>query len=278
MPWGRLDDGLYDHPKLDDLGGQRLPAIGLWTLAISWSNRWLTDGHVPFSRVRALGGSATIADRLVTAGLFEKVDDGYLIHDFLEFNDSRADVEAKRSAEREKKRIQRRNGHAKVGRHDASGQFVSPKVSPPLSPEDTHRDTRRESPAIPTRPDPSRESLERGSTSTRESTERPDVQALLDRGWKRVTKAQHAVLDEVLDRHDVTGPAFAAEVIRATPLDADPLESVMAADRLWQEHQRTRADADELATAKAKETERAEAAEVKNGSGPISEFIASLGE
>ena len=51
------------------------------------------------------------------------------------------------------------------------------------------------------------------------------------------------MLDEVLARHDVTGPAFAAEAIRMTPPDADPLTAVMDADRRWQAAQRAQADA-----------------------------------
>jgi hypothetical protein len=45
----------------------------------------------------------------------------------------------------------------------------------------------------------------------------------------------------------VTGPAFAAEVINATPQDRDPLTAVMDADRLWQASQRAAAQAAEQA-------------------------------
>lgn len=160
MPWGRLDDSLYDHPKLDELGSQRLPAIGLWTLCISWSNRYLTDGHVPGGRIVGLGGTKALAERLVSAGLFEVVDGGFQIHDFLEFNDSREEVIARRATDREKKRRQRQLGSVSAGREVDNGRY-----SPRESPEDTHRDThrdapvesprgvRKESPA--TRPDPS---------------------------------------------------------------------------------------------------------------------------
>lgn len=55
MPWGRLDDSFYDHPKLDDLGSSRLAGAGLWAIAISWCNRRLTDGLVPRERIRQLG-------------------------------------------------------------------------------------------------------------------------------------------------------------------------------------------------------------------------------
>lgn len=94
----------------------------------------------------------------------------------------------------------------------------------------------------------------------RESRARPrvDVDALLERpGWTKVTRAQRRVLDEILTRHDVTGPEFAAEVIRATPPDQDPLEAVMAADRMWQETQRRRADAEEAKAVERRNGDRA---------------------
>lgn len=84
--------------------------------------------------------------------------------------------------------------------------------------------------------------------------ERPDIAALRARGW-RVTRRQRKVLDEILARHDVTGAGFAAEAIRNAPAGQDPLEAVMAADRLWQDSQRRRADADDQAWQRAKADE-----------------------
>lgn len=104
MPWGRIDDGLYDHPKLDRLGAHRLAGVGLWSLAISWCNRRLTDGHLPADRIRLLGGTTALADRLVDAGMFDRCAEGYRVHDFLEFNESRETVEARREADRKRKR------------------------------------------------------------------------------------------------------------------------------------------------------------------------------
>jgi hypothetical protein len=249
MPWSRLDDSLYDHPKVDALGRHRLQAVGLWVLIITWSSRHLTDGHVTFARIRQLGGSKAITELLVAAGLLDKVDDSYLVHDFLDYNDSRADIEARRSAEREKKRKQRLKGSLNVGRNERNGRYESLSPSRLDNDGDTLRDdpgdSSRESSANPTRPNPSRESLKRESRESRETSERTDVQALLDRGWKRVTPGQRRVLDEILDRHDVTGPEFAAEVIRTTPPGHDPLAAVMEADRRWQADQRAEADDEE---------------------------------
>jgi len=110
MPWGRVDDSFYDHPKLDRLGSLRLSAIGLYWLAVSWSNRYLTDGHLPSDRVRRLGATLRQAEALVAADLWHPArvqcqsedcpppeDEGYRIHDFWTFNKSRRQVTKERA-------------------------------------------------------------------------------------------------------------------------------------------------------------------------------------
>lgn len=122
MPWGRLDDSLYDHPKLDDLPGTeealegipgdgmvRLAAVGLWARSISWCNRFLTDGKVPRDRIVKLDGSRELADLLVRVGLFERCSGGYQVHDFLQFNDSRDVVLERRAKEAARKALWRKN-------------------------------------------------------------------------------------------------------------------------------------------------------------------------
>lgn len=84
---------------------------------------------------------------------------------------------------------------------------------------------------------------------------RADVAALLER-WPKVTAKQRATLDEILGRHDVTGPEWAAAVIRETPPDADPLAAVMTADRTYQAERLAQADADEAAWSKTKAADR----------------------
>jgi hypothetical protein len=96
MAWGRIDDTLYDHPKVDELGRYRLPCMGLYLLALSYSNRHLTDGFIPFDRVVRLGGTKALAERLVRVGLWDLLVDGYRIHDFLDYNDSGDDIRKRR--------------------------------------------------------------------------------------------------------------------------------------------------------------------------------------
>lgn len=169
MPWGRVDDSLYDHPKLDSMPGSsewpdRLAAVGLNYIAVSWCNRHLTDGVIPRDRIAKLGGSIELADLLVKAGLWDRGRGGsYLIHDFLVYNDSKAQVVARRERETARKAAWRARSHA--GSPDGTDANVPAGVpaSVPLGrarlSRAESRDSSRANPdPNPTRPDPTESS------------------------------------------------------------------------------------------------------------------------
>lgn len=162
MPWGRVDDDFYDHPKVLALGGKKLPCVGLYFLVISCSNRYLTDGRVTLERLRMLGGTPAQADRLVAVGLFDQDGDCYLVHDFLARNKSRDQVQA----EREQKAQAGRKGGLVRGRQlsqQAEGKQsakhgAKQKASTLLQANGKQSVlSRRQAPGAkpPTRPDPS---------------------------------------------------------------------------------------------------------------------------
>ncbi|MFJ9387739.1 hypothetical protein ACIRON_02890 [Nocardioides sp. NPDC101246] len=95
MVWFKVDDKLHDHDKAHDAG---TPAMGLWVLAGSWASDNCTDGFVP-ERVLSRWGTKAMASRLVAAGLWRRVDGGWLFHDWGRYNPSAAATEAKREAE-----------------------------------------------------------------------------------------------------------------------------------------------------------------------------------
>lgn len=74
MPWFKVDDNFYDHPKLLDVPNA---AVGLWTKAGSWCARHLTDGVIPASKVRDFKGTAAQVSALISSGLWVEVDGGY---------------------------------------------------------------------------------------------------------------------------------------------------------------------------------------------------------
>jgi hypothetical protein len=119
VPWARFDDKFYAHPKTYKLGRLRLPAIGLHVLAVTYCCHLLTDGKVPADVVVLLGGTKQLTDALVRAGMWywSEERNEYLIHDFDEYNKTRAQVEKERAEWRKRQGRSRREspgGHEHV--------------------------------------------------------------------------------------------------------------------------------------------------------------------
>lgn len=128
MPWGKIDDSLYDHPKVEAIPpNMRNACIGLWVRCISWSNRYLTNGYVPNERLRKLDGRASEVQFLIAAELFERRDSGVLIHDFTHYNPTRQQVEEKRALMRE---LGKRGGEASRLAPRSSETLSGPRSQP----------------------------------------------------------------------------------------------------------------------------------------------------
>ena len=98
MPWVKIDDNFASHPKIVAAG----PMAGwLYICGLTYSARYLTDGFIPAKQVRLLAdieSPATVAAKLVECGLWEPVDGGYMIHDYLKYNPSGVQVKRDREA------------------------------------------------------------------------------------------------------------------------------------------------------------------------------------
>lgn len=134
MSWFKVDDSFASHPKCAALeaGPCFGEAVSLWTLAGSWSASQLTDGVVPIAQLRRLVPFAwePAAAELVRVGLWELHADGFVFHDWLDYQPSRAEVLAQRSQNAERQRRRRHGGsHA-----------VTDSVTPPVTPPVTHAD------------------------------------------------------------------------------------------------------------------------------------------
>ena len=93
-PFVRLDHGMPENPKIVGISNA---AFRLYVHAICWCSRQETNGDVPAAMMLRLG-TKRAARELVTADLFEPVDDGYLVHDYLDFQRSSREINAYRSA------------------------------------------------------------------------------------------------------------------------------------------------------------------------------------
>lgn len=91
--WAKIDDRFMRHPKIIAAGRD---ARDLYLAALLYCSENLTDGHVPAARLRLLAAEADIdspleaAERLVEVGLWERRgNDGWQVHDYLEYQPSR---------------------------------------------------------------------------------------------------------------------------------------------------------------------------------------------
>lgn len=147
MVWAKLDDEILDNEKVTRAG---VLGFALHVAAITWCCRKLTDGFVPYSRVRLLldmsdldqeylaassAPSGThrgfldavcnvgsvqadlLADKLTSIGLWVEDKDrgGYWIHDFLDYNPSRQEAESLRET------------RSAAGKKGASGRWADGK-------------------------------------------------------------------------------------------------------------------------------------------------------
>lgn len=95
--WVRLDDQFHCHEKVAELEPDlMLAAVGLHALALSWCGDRLTDGVLPKGQPARLAGRNVddLIAELVRVGLWERTENGYRIHDYLDYNPSREEVNA----------------------------------------------------------------------------------------------------------------------------------------------------------------------------------------
>lgn len=131
MTWVRLDDQFPEHKKIATAGPV---ALALQVAGLCYCNRNLTDGFIPFGVAHRLISTAIIdetgrklelamisgmagfdsgdviemsIDALITNGVWDEVAGGYEIHDYDEYQPSKAQVLAEREAAAERKRRSR---------------------------------------------------------------------------------------------------------------------------------------------------------------------------
>lgn len=101
MTWIKLDDNFADHPKIAPLthGAFRLHVAG-----ICYCARHLTDGIIASDDIPRLirGYRAAHLTELTDRGLWLPILTYMEIHDYLQWNPSRKDVEATRDMARQK--------------------------------------------------------------------------------------------------------------------------------------------------------------------------------
>lgn len=154
MPWFNVDDGFANSkPVLRIPRRYRCQAIGLWTLAGSWSAKELTDGFIPDHALEEFASTVAMAGMLVKAGLWREAAGGWQFEGWSKWQKTKEQVLTFRAAEAERKRkarsdrktagsssasgvdAARTESGVPLGHHPESGQpLPTPKPSPdPLS-------------------------------------------------------------------------------------------------------------------------------------------------
>lgn len=104
MAWVKIDDGATEHPKLVDLSDA---GMALWIRALCYCARRRNDGFVPVGALRILSRAKVatkVADELVTAKLWDVHEGGYRVHDYHDYQPSKASLEPGGGAPSEAKR------------------------------------------------------------------------------------------------------------------------------------------------------------------------------
>lgn len=121
--WVRLDEKRAIHHKLLTAG---MAASGLDVTAMCWSSLHENDGFISTDDLRMLAGMYRCDDWEDLAAVLVKVGrwtqdrrrKGYLIKDFLQYNPSRAELEARREYDRMRKKKRYGSGSDSDGNHD----------------------------------------------------------------------------------------------------------------------------------------------------------------
>jgi hypothetical protein len=126
MAWVRLDDAFPEHPKVIEVGGD---AAWLHVCALAYCNRNLTDGKITEGALPRLSDRrhpAKLARLLVAVGLWDETDGGWVIHDYLDFQPSKAKVDAERRAARERMANNRNRSNNVRPNIDRSSPYPDP--------------------------------------------------------------------------------------------------------------------------------------------------------
>lgn len=131
MAWVRIDDSFPDHPKALQAGPL---ACWLYVCGIAYANRHLTDGFIPARQVSRLIDAKkadALAAALVEAELWEAVDGGYQVHDYLDYQPSAEKVKKERSDNAERQaRYRERHAVSNAESNGVTAPLVTPSVTP----------------------------------------------------------------------------------------------------------------------------------------------------
>jgi hypothetical protein len=83
LPWVRLDSTFpHNYKILDLVDSRKHRAINVYVFGLAYCGHQETDGHIPYKVLRSIHGTQRDADDLVEAGLWERNGEGWIVHDW----------------------------------------------------------------------------------------------------------------------------------------------------------------------------------------------------
>lgn len=217
-----IDDGVYYHRKVVGAGRD---ARDLWLAAIFYCARNLTDGYVPAGVLHSIDPGVSmsrrkaisLAEKLVDVGLFERAEGGYLVHDYLDHQPSKAEIEERREQAAERQRRRRAGPHVTPsvtrdnGVTSRAGASAGPHAGAPeadddddlRTPEQSSSSVHQHLPAAAAALKPSRSQIDRWATAAGDEPER--FAACLSSALERGTRPA-AYLDALVSRGEWPQP------------------------------------------------------------------------
>lgn len=111
MTWSKLDDGFHSHPKIRK-AWRRPKALALHVLAINYCTCHDLDGKIDPEFIEDFVPDANERDAVIahleSCGLWDRNGAGWVIHDYLKYQPSRASLQQKREADAKRKREERK--------------------------------------------------------------------------------------------------------------------------------------------------------------------------
>ena len=235
MAWVKLDDRFPDHPKPVSVGPL---GMAMQVAALCYCNTHLTDGFIQFNAVRKLlswefsppgedvvytigitsGMSGQdvdwqlIAGWLVDAGMWEMVEGGYKIHDYLDYQPSRDEVLEERSKAQERmKRVRSDNVRPNFTRtsEDVREKFNDPVPGPDPVPQDNQLGNGgvfggEESPRPPALPRLKTNEIDYENLTPLQAMELPEMQIYRDATGMLPGRPLYRLVTETIQAHKFT--------------------------------------------------------------------------
>jgi len=124
MPWLRIDENAMEHPKITGLPDG---AFRLWVQGLAYCQKFLTDGVIVDIGLRSLRAySQKRKGCLTDVGLWDIIEAGVTVHDFLDWNDSREQVQSARQGARERMQKLRGSSREQTPKFAGSSRLPSP--------------------------------------------------------------------------------------------------------------------------------------------------------